>query len=400
VAEMIELTGMGLSDQLTGIAASTNPGATGSAGTVNVTAGSLTILNGADIDDDTFGAANAGRVNVNVSGPIYLDAKGTAFTMTGILSQADPLSSGNAGDVNISAGSLTILNGAVIASGSFGGGSSGIVAVNVSGTAILDNMNTANLFTGINTEAQGVSGNAGNVSVSARQLSIINGAEVASGNTGAGSAGTVEIDVADSLKLDGQAAVSVEASGGDGGSIDISAGNRISLFDSVFSAQASQNGGSVTVLSPGTLILRQSTITAAANGTGGNITIDPALVIAQNSKLAANASLGNGGNITITAGQFLQSNTLFDVSSQFGVIGTIVVNSPDPDIAGSLIPLNAGLVSQGGGLAESCMAMVASDTNSFIQTGMGGLPPQPGGWFVSFEPADDQRKPPPGSDGK
>jgi hypothetical protein len=74
--------------------------ATPAAGSVEVFAGSVQ-LKGGSISSDTFGRGNAGTVKVNAD-TISIDGAGSVFK-TGIVSLANPGSTGNAGSVEVSA---------------------------------------------------------------------------------------------------------------------------------------------------------------------------------------------------------------------------------------------------------------------------------------------------------
>src|SRR5438270_4712448 len=94
----------------TGIASQADRASTGNAGAITVASGSLSIANNGVISSTTFGPGNGGRITIGVAGRLSIN--GTAAkpeSLTGIASQANPGSTGNAGDVNVSAGSLSIL---------------------------------------------------------------------------------------------------------------------------------------------------------------------------------------------------------------------------------------------------------------------------------------------------
>ena len=114
----------------TGIGSQANPGSTGNAGTVSVSAGTLSITNSGLISSSTSASGNGGSVTVSVAGGLTIDGAMTPF-FTGITSQANPGSTGNAGTVSISAGTLSITNGGEISSSTFGFGNGGDVDVTV-----------------------------------------------------------------------------------------------------------------------------------------------------------------------------------------------------------------------------------------------------------------------------
>jgi hypothetical protein len=81
----------------------------------------LTILSNGEISSSTFGFGNSGSVAVDVSGELMIDATSanTRF-LTGIAAEANGGSSGNAGTVQVSAGSLAISNGGGVSTSNVG----------------------------------------------------------------------------------------------------------------------------------------------------------------------------------------------------------------------------------------------------------------------------------------
>ncbi len=98
---------------LTGIHSSAS-GGSANAADITINTGTLTILANGQIVTDTsnfvlpVSTGNAGRVSVAVTGPLSIDATGALFS-TGIGSIVGPNTAGNAGDITISAASLSIV---------------------------------------------------------------------------------------------------------------------------------------------------------------------------------------------------------------------------------------------------------------------------------------------------
>jgi filamentous hemagglutinin family protein len=161
----------------TGILAQSSPGSGGKGGNVSVTAGTLSIASNSEIAAGTFGSGNGGNISVKVAGQLTLDGSGaSAPSQASITSQADPGSLGNAGNVTVTAGALSIISRGVISSSTSGAGKSGNISVTVDGQLTIDGALSANSLTGITAEANpGSTGNAGAVSVSAGMISIANG---------------------------------------------------------------------------------------------------------------------------------------------------------------------------------------------------------------------------------
>jgi hypothetical protein len=105
-----------------------NAGSSGNAGdvTVKVTGGGLEVTDNGRIATSTYTGGDAGKVSVDVAGPLVVANSGADG---GITSQANPGSSGNAGTVTVAAGELTLRSDGRISSSSFGSGDAGQINI-------------------------------------------------------------------------------------------------------------------------------------------------------------------------------------------------------------------------------------------------------------------------------
>ena len=104
-------------------------GETGDAGTLDVrVGGDIVLRDGALIDSSTFGSGRAGNVAV-AARDITVDRAGSGL-FTGIGSDTDRrVGGGRAGSVSVQASTLTLLNGGLVSTGTFGSGDGGDVTV-------------------------------------------------------------------------------------------------------------------------------------------------------------------------------------------------------------------------------------------------------------------------------
>jgi hypothetical protein len=151
--------------------------ATGAGGALDVkVAGPLTVDSGASLGTKAAGDGNAGSVSVIVAGPVTIDMSVDQGLLDGIGSLTE--SRGIAGDVTVSARDLTVSNYGAVASISTkegaGAGRSGKVSVDVSGMLSINGPSgPPQAATGIVGDSEGT-GNAGDVTVSAGDLTINN----------------------------------------------------------------------------------------------------------------------------------------------------------------------------------------------------------------------------------
>jgi len=114
-----------------GIFALASTMASGGAGSVAVNAPQIAVASGAQIASTTAGTGSGGSVAVTTPGALVLDGMGIAPTQ--IAASATGLQSGMGGPVTVTAGSLTVQNGAQIASKAGGLGKGGDVGVTIAG---------------------------------------------------------------------------------------------------------------------------------------------------------------------------------------------------------------------------------------------------------------------------
>ena len=369
----------------TGIVANAEPGSSGNAGAVKVTAGSITILANGEISSGTItgtpdATGNGGNVVVNVSGLLTIDGTGEAIS-TGISAQTE--GTGNAGTVMIAAGNMSIASNGVISGGSIGAtatGNGGNVIVNVAGLLSIEGARgNPGLLTGITSQSQG-SGNAGTVTVNAGELSIAEDGAISGKTFGLGAGGDVNVDAA-LITLSGAGPQITARSTGTGiaGDVMVSAGT-LQILDgaSISAAGAQAKGGNISLSAGDLLYLKQGSITTSSAGVksdGGNITIVPRFAVLDQSTITANAFGGNGGNISISATLFiLSSDSAVTASSQTGIAGTITISGQESALNSSLVVLPSTLREVAAILRDACAARAGRPHSTLTQGGRGGLP--------------------------
>ncbi|WP_293119320.1 filamentous hemagglutinin N-terminal domain-containing protein, partial [Okeania sp. SIO1I7] len=180
--------------------------AEGRGGDVSITSNSLEVTNGSQIAASTFGQGNAGMVNITAEDKVVFDGVSSDGTFSsGILSQVALGAEGNGGSVNIRAGSLEVTNGAQINSSTFSIGNAGTIEITAEDKVVFDGISPDGTFSSgiLSQVALGAEGNAGDVTITARDLTVENGAQIAASTFGTGNAGSVEINATDTVVLDG-----------------------------------------------------------------------------------------------------------------------------------------------------------------------------------------------------
>jgi large exoprotein involved in heme utilization and adhesion len=140
----------------TGIVSDSTTGASGNGGPVAVSASAITLLAGGEIEAGTFGTGNAASLTVHTRS-VTIDGTGSSGPqrITGVSSQSNPGATGDAGDVRLFARDVTLTAGGQISATTFGPGRGGNVSVAVADHLTVDGTGEGNAFTGVSSNASG-----------------------------------------------------------------------------------------------------------------------------------------------------------------------------------------------------------------------------------------------------
>lgn len=358
------------------------PNSTGGVGDINIETGSLRLLNGALIFSSTFGRGNGGSITVRASELMEIsgvdpDGFGGYFG-TG----TPPISPQKAGNISIETQKLILSEGALITSGTSGEGNGGSLIVHATDSVQLTGIDLTGALTTIQTEARpGSSGNAGNLTLETKHLSVRDGATITAGTAGTGAAGTLTVKATDSIEVVGIAvdgstsssiATSVAREGtGTGGNLTIET-RQLSVLDGGLISAGSlgaSGAGTLTVKAADSVLVSgespagkfrsslTTSVDATSTGAGGNLTI-------QTGRL----TVRDGGSIaTITAGSSSAGNLSIEATDTVELLGDASVRDILGTVANfTLSPsdLRNGLFTIGFGAGKA--GEMTIDTGKFI----------------------------------
>ncbi|MBP5977337.1 filamentous hemagglutinin N-terminal domain-containing protein [Brasilonema sp. CT11] len=136
--------------------------AIGNAGNINVTAGSLSVTNGGQLNTSTEGQGNAGNVNVNARDTVSFVGEGPNNISSRVYSRVEKTSVGQGGDIYIKTGSLSVSDGAFLSAITLGIGDAGNVTIDARDTVSFvgmgppaDNYFPSGAYASVNTDARG-----------------------------------------------------------------------------------------------------------------------------------------------------------------------------------------------------------------------------------------------------
>lgn len=423
----------------------------GNGGGISIRATSLDLNEGSSISSSTGGTGQGGNIVASVqrlrlgddatissstSSEILVPAAGGTVTVQGLAGPGSMASSvrlsgpntrittdssaGVPGDITVNTGTVTITNGAAIASGSSSSiGAAGKVTVtadsvvisaegqifsrsfaqNSSQLTITANaltMDNGSIDTGTSSES---GGRGGDVVINGRTVSLTNGSRISSQSGSkdvpfsTGRAGDITMNVG-SLRLANRSEITSSSKGtvegaGDAGNITVRSRSTVVLDNSLITTEAIEaSGGQIEINAPDMIQLVDSRVTTSVKdgtGGGGNISIDPDFVILKGSQILARAFAGSGGAIDVTAGLFLADPaSVVDASSTLGVSGTVQINAPINNLSSVVARLPESLLAVQALLRASCAAKLAQGaTSSFVERGRDGIPAGPDGLLAS-----------------
>ncbi|MGB6301181.1 MAG: S-layer family protein, partial [Rivularia sp. (in: cyanobacteria)] len=270
----------------------------GDSGNININTDSLSILDGAAIFTRTFNLGNSGWIDINATESIDVIGVSAINPSQYSVIASNTFSEGNAGNIKLSTKNLSVLNSGIISATTFNNGSAGNITINSENTQVAGK--SQGIFRA--TVIAGVTfgeGDAGSVTFNTQTLSVRDSASVATTSYNSGYSGSITVN----------ATKFIEVAGGD----EIQAANINSsvLSDSSPLAQLlglplvpSGNAGDITLSTPFLKLKDYGSVTVRNAGTGnaGTLKINADLIKIENrSGLAALSNSTGGGDIFVQA---------------------------------------------------------------------------------------------------
>ena len=449
-------------------------GPCGAAGNISITTGSFNVADGAVLDSGTTNTGHGGTISVNAgnhisiagiledglsddgtldkggpggvfsrtigNGPdsgnggsisLTLTADGSFFLKDGasVLSSSD--GPGNAGAINIdsTAGSVTIAQGAVVDSGTTSTGAGGAITIHA-----LDNIAISGTLdgtpTGVLSQTTG-SGSGGTISLRGDQsVTLSDGVQVSANSDGPGNAGAINIDSTAGSVTIAQGAVvnSGTTSTGAGGTISLRADQNFTLSDGATVSASSSgfaNAGNITLGAIDTILIDKATVTTEidklppgtpgaavalggnikltagnliqltdsevnsrvqeGSGSAGSINLDPDFIVLKNSKVLSTADVGDGGPITLIANSaiLIDSFSELNADSRLGGDGAIDIRAPVQFLSGTIVPLPQNPAPVTALYGTRCVAGEGGHFSTFVDSKADSLAPPPGTFLAS-----------------
>jgi hypothetical protein len=320
---------------------------------VTVMARDAVVIDGRHLPDGSVSPSGVTAFTVfsGETGDIKISAPTVRLEHGGIIATTTQ-GSGRASAIRVDAERLTLTGGLIDSSTTFSGGILDPFTSN-----LLQRLGLAPLPNRPSIPLPASGGPAGTIDLRASDIQLTDGAIISATSAGPRDAGNIRI-VAWNTFQSAQSTVTTRAQQASGGNIELRAGSRVQLQDSTLTT--SVQGGTETV--------------------GGNLTIGAPFVIFEGSQILATAMEGQGGTIGIGAEVLLADPaSLIDASSALGISGTVAIQAPVTSLSGTLAPLPQAFVSAVALLPVRCAARWSGGkASSLVLGGRGGLPLEPG----------------------
>ncbi len=362
-------------------------------GTIQVHGRNISLTGGSAILSITEGSQPGGSLTVNASDSLELIGTTTEerpLFRSGLL--AETQGDGTGGNLTIDTGRLTVREGAVAQTATFAAGNAGNLTVRarelvelIGATDSEETVNTSGLFSGVTSEA---TGNGGNLTVETRQLFLQGQTEISSTTLGVGRSGDLTINATDLVQLSGISGLfaNTEAKG-NGGNLTVNTRQLIVEEGAEISTStfASGNAGNLLIRASDSVDVRSdSGIFAQVNsqepqpgeilpptGNGGNLTVETRRLTVEGGGLISATTLSEGSGGTLTVRGIGSAETAVVTPAELvEVIGTSTDGSP----SGLFASTQAS--GAGGNITIDARRVVVRDggqiTASTLGAGLGG----------------------------
>ncbi|KST65679.1 beta strand repeat-containing protein [Mastigocoleus testarum] len=345
---------------------------TGDGGNLTIDTQKLIIKDGAQVSASTFGDGSAGNLIVKASESVQLEGVvlGTDIP-SGLFTSVEEGATGNAGNLSIETGKITVRDGAQIASTARNGSKGGDLNINASDSILVSGtapnatlisgqsgifVSAEPAYTDESGELVPTTGNSGNLLINTGKLIVEDGGKISADTFGSGRAGELTLNVnhlivrngglvrTGSLLEDG----AVNQERGNAGNLTVNATESVQVIgtgtiggvqvnSNLFTAsEGSGDAGNIFVTTKKMDIRNGGEVTASSSGDkiGGNINLDVDSLTLDDGTISAQTRSNTGGNINLNLQDLLLLRNGSNISTtagnqQFGGNGgNITINTP------------------------------------------------------------------------
>jgi len=296
----------------------------------------LTIVNGGGLGANSYGAGDAGDIEISAGGIKMQGVLQTPSYSSSFIGSL-VLASGDSGDIRIETGNLEIRDASVITTTSWSsqGGNAGNLEVIADSVLIAGPESSPDPFvtdfTGMDTSSGWAAGNGGELSITTDNLTMTNRASLDGSAYGPGRGGDMKINAGNVEILKGSAIIASAFGSGDGGNCTVTADR---VFISGVSPEIFTDITGTQSLSPSGIASQ----TGLNGGSAGGVKIvADSLEISDGGRLSVETfGPGDGGSVEVEAGNVLISGVNPDLRD------LLISNDANPKYAAASILSGSG----------------------------------------------------------
>ena len=337
------------------ISTNVGSGSVGNAGEINIQAGSLSLIDGAQLQA-IGGQGNAGNVIINVRDDVLISgADSSGQYNSSIYTSIGEGATGNGGNINIQARTLTLTDYGFLDAGVFsvdgtvssqGQGNAGNIILNVRDTITVAGFNaTSGYSSGMSVATyKGASGQAGRITINTNKLRVADSAYLDASTYNSSNGGDITVNANVVELTDGGQILALPYAQGNAGNVTLNVSDRLTIsgYDPTFrdrflnfGPDVVTNQGNVSGVFTGYglfgVLSTLLNIPVESTGNAGNISIiGPREVNIDQGELFTGAfNTGNAGTLSITQTGLVRLNRASISTSTFGAgkAGTLLIET-------------------------------------------------------------------------
>jgi len=349
---------------------------------ISLTADRLEISRGGQILTNIFSSGHGGNILISARESVTVSGEGE-LGKSGLYADAMTDSSGNAGNITVSAETVTVSDKGIISGQTGGSGNAGDIVLNADNLKVNTGgiVSTATSGAGqggnMQVKAQSVTisesgtltatsqskndgGDAGDIAIQADAVTVSDNGLITNGTSGKGNGGNITIET-DRLDIDrGYISSSPEIkenkNTGNGGDIAIIAADSVRIAGSgqddkglsgeyygiYAQTQGDGDGGSITIKSDSLTITQDAMINGQTygSGKGGDVTLEVARLEVSHGGVVTTSTrgAGNSGDISVTAQEYVsiygagvkieKGSTIYSATHSSGSGGDLTISAP------------------------------------------------------------------------
>jgi filamentous hemagglutinin family protein len=376
-------------------------GAKGNSQGIEINTESLTLNNGTRINASTAGEGDAGKIEIRARDNILLDGESSQGFSSHIFSTVQSGAKGNAGSIEIDTDSLTLSNGGVIATSTFGEGNAGKIAIQSTDSILFDGESSQGLRSGVfSTVQSGANGDSLGIEIESDSLTLSDGGVIITSTFGEGDAGKIAIRATDSILFYGESTqgngssifstVESEANG-NAGSVEIDTGSLILNNGGAINSSTlgAGNAGKIDIHARDSIRLNGessqgfssgvfSAVASTAKGNSLGIEIDTgSLTLNNGAQISAETeSTGMAGRVRINATEFIEligDSSLSVEATQGGIAGDLMIKTTQMSVRDGASVTVSSPSGQAGNLGIWADSLVLDQGQLTAETGISGV---------------------------